>query len=86
MKFKKGDLVIVESRRFDIGLSFSDFYDTIYTNGVILSKMFNRTGDVMYLVKIDVFGDKNQRYYYEHNIKIDVVNNRINKLSILGIY
>ena len=84
MKFKKGDHVICDVKKFNFGWNKDGeiVYDTKLKNGIISGTTLSGAYGFMYLVKCDN-GDQN--YFYEEDITLDLLKIRNEKLKELGI-
>ena len=84
MKFKKGDHVICEVKKFNFGWTNVNelTYDIKHKNGIISGTTVSGAYGFMYLVKCDN-GDQN--YFYEENITLDLLKIRNEKLKELGL-
>jgi hypothetical protein len=84
MKFKKGDHVICEVKKFNFGwTSVNEItYDIEIKKGIISGTTLSGNYGFMYLVKCNN-GDQN--YFYEDNITLDLIKIREDKLNELGI-
>lgn len=84
MKFKKGDHVICDVKKFNFGWNKDGeiVYDTKLKNGIISGTTVSGAYGFMYLVKCDN-GDQN--YFYEEDITLDLLKIRNEKLKELGI-
>jgi hypothetical protein len=84
MKFKKGDHVICEVKKFNFGFGNANqlLYDIEIKKGIISGTTLKGYSGIMYLVKCNN-GDQN--YFYEDKITLDLIKIREDKLNELGI-
>ena len=84
MKFKKGDHVICEVKKFNFSWNKVSeiMYDITIKKGIISGITVKGNSGIMYLVKCDN-GDQN--YFYEEDITLDIIKIREDKLKELGI-
>jgi len=85
MKFKKGDHVICEVKKFKFvfGNSNQLTYDIEIKKGIICGTTVEGYSGIMYLVKCN--NGEFQNYFYEDNITLDIIKIREDKLNELGI-
>ena len=84
MKFKKGDHVICDVKKFNFDWNKVGelVYDIKLKNGIISGTTVSGAYGFMYLVKCDN-GDQN--YFYEENITLNLLKIRNEKLKELGL-